>query len=64
MDDGWLKQPHLADSDCTVGLGEAAHLLPIAMAAGEFYYRGGRKFVNQTPVGGSWALLPPNLFAL
>ena len=29
VDDGWLKQPHLADSDLTLGLGEAAHLLCI-----------------------------------
>ena len=27
--DGWLKQPHLAQSDWTLGLGEAAHLLHI-----------------------------------
>ena len=29
VDDGWLKQPHLAQSDWTMGLGEAARLLPI-----------------------------------
>ena len=27
VDDGWLKQPQLAESDWTLGLGEAAHLL-------------------------------------
>ena len=28
-DDGWFKQPHLAESVWTLGLGEAAHLLRI-----------------------------------
>ena len=32
------------------------------VAAGEFYYKGGRKFVNQTPVGGSGVLLPSKIF--
>ena len=27
VEDGWLKRPHLAQSDWTLGLGEAAHLL-------------------------------------
>ena len=26
VDDGWFKQPHLAESDWTLGLCEAAHL--------------------------------------
>ena len=28
IDEGWFKQPHLAESDLTLGLGEAAQLLP------------------------------------
>ena len=32
MDDGWFKQPHL-ESDWTLGLGEAAHLLSIELNA-------------------------------
>ena len=27
VEDGWFKQPHLAESDWTLGLGEAANLL-------------------------------------
>ena len=27
MDDGWFKQPNVTESDWTMGLGEAAHLL-------------------------------------
>ena len=30
VDDGWFNQPHLAESDWTLGLNEAAHLLHIA----------------------------------
>ena len=26
---GWLKQPHMGESDWTLGLGEAPHLLQI-----------------------------------
>ena len=29
VEDGWLKQPHLAESDWTLGLGEAERLLHI-----------------------------------
>ena len=34
----------------------------VAVAAGEFNFRGGWKFVNQTPVGGSGGILPPKIF--
>ena len=29
VSDGWFKQPDLAESDWTLGLGEAAHLLHV-----------------------------------
>ena len=32
VDDGWFKQPCLAESDWTLGLGEAAHLLHIELS--------------------------------
>ena len=35
MDDGWFYQPHLVESDWTLGLGEAAHLLHIEYSVGQ-----------------------------
>ena len=29
VDEGWIKKPHLAESNWTLGLGEAEHLLHI-----------------------------------
>ena len=31
VEDGWFKQPHLAKSDWTLGLGETEHLLDIML---------------------------------